>query len=134
MLTSKESLGFGLDFFYYSLSFSQTEKNVYFRKDRRQPSSNTGCDGILLTDMLSLNLEEVSIKTLRKQQSTTHHCGLKGPWCLPSLACYKNNSGYKCLRSTNFISEEASLLSHPNKPTSTHAQIAFLTSVTLKDR
>lgn len=64
---------FWLRFLLLLLSFSITEKNVYSRKERQQPSCNTSYDGILITDMLSPNLEEVSIKTQRKQQSTMHY-------------------------------------------------------------
>lgn len=84
---------------------------------------------INVNNMLLLNLDDISIKIqINNSNQLCITYRLKGSWCLLSfLACYKNNFGSKCLHSTNFILKEASLLSHPNKSTSTHAQIAFLT-------
>lgn len=77
--------------------------------------------------MLSLNLDANAKIQISSSNQLCITCRLKGTWCLLSfLACYKNNFGYKCLHSTDFMSKEASLLSHSNKSTSTHAQIAFL--------
>lgn len=92
-----------------------------------------------VNNMLSLNLDEVNIKIQISYNQLCITCRLKSPWSLLSffLTCYKNNFGYKCLHSTNFISKAASLLSHPNQSTCIHAQISFLIyfcSVTLKDR
>lgn len=143
------SLGFDLAFFYYSFPFSPLKRISILEKICfiHCACSNisvilalTACCLINANNRLSLYVDEVNIKIQRS-------CGhllcitfrLKGPWSRVSffLACYKNNLGYKCLHSTNFISKAASLLSRPNKSTSTHAQIAFLfyfCSVALKDR
>lgn len=71
----KRTPWFWFRFLLLVLSFSITEKNVYFRKDRQQPSCNTGYDGILITDMLSLNLEEVRIKT---EEAAINYASLVG--------------------------------------------------------
>lgn len=80
---------------------------------------------LTVNNMLPLNL----IKSILKyRQAWCIMCRLKGPRSLLSAfcVCYKNNFGYKCLHSTNFILNAASLLSHPNKTVNTHAQTAFL--------
>lgn len=143
------SLGFDLAFFYYSFPFSPPKRISILEKIR---SIRCACSNISVilalsasclinaNNRLSLHVDEANIKI---QRSCCHRLcitfRLKGPWSLVSfcLACYKNNLGYKCLHSTNFISKAASLLSRPNKSTSTHAQIAFLfyfCSVARKDR
>lgn len=129
---------FSLGFLFLLLSYFTIEKNSGFRKDMfhtlclQQHICNTGSDIVCLINFskrLSLNLDEVSIKIQISCSNQLHlTCRLKGPWSLLPffLAHYKNNFGYKCLHSTNFISKAASLLSHPNKYVSTHAQKVFL--------
>lgn len=143
------SLGFDLAFFYDSFPFSPLKRISILKKicsihcacrDLSVILARTASCLINANNRLFLHVEEDSIKI---QRSCCH------PWCMTLrlkcprslissfLACYKNNLGYKCLHSTDFISKAASLLSRPNKSTSTHAQIAFLfyfCSVALKDR
>lgn len=58
--------------------------------------------------------DEINI-TYRQARRITRR--LKGPRSFLSSfwVCYKNNFGYKCLHSTNFISKPASFLSHPSE-------------------
>lgn len=138
---------FWLGFLLLLLSFSITEKDFYFRRYVLYTVPVATLSVILamtefcfinVNDMLSLNLDEVNIKAQISYNQLCITCWLKNPQSLFSffLTCYKNNFGYKCLHSTNFISRAASLLGHPNKSTCIHAQTAFLIyfwSVTLKD-
>lgn len=115
------------------LSFPQTEKNVHFRTDRQQPCGDTGHDGILIMDMLSLNLGAVSIKQ-RKQQSAMHHCGLPGAGTFPPGPVTKI-----ILVTSVYAAPILSQKKHPYSATPTSLQVhvahtAFLTSVTLNDR
>lgn len=71
----------------------------------------------------STQSDEINVTYKQARRIT---CRLKGPRSFLSSfwVCYKNNFGYKCLHSTDFISKPASFLSHPSESGKTHAQTA----------